>query len=81
MLFPLWECAKDGGTQYTKPRQQMFKTVALVAVLSTILSGCMANDAQRALIGAGVGAVAADATGNDMLLGAGAGAAAGLLIK
>lgn len=59
----------------------MFKTVALVAVLSTILSGCMANDAQRALIGASVGAVAADATGNNVALGAGAGAVAGLLIK
>lgn len=59
----------------------MFKTVVLVAVLSTALTACMANDAQRALIGAGVGAVAADATGNDMLMGAGAGAVAGLLIK
>ncbi len=59
----------------------MFKTVALVAVLSTILSGCMANDAQRAIIGAGVGAVAADVTGNDPLVGAGAGAVAGLLIR
>lgn len=59
----------------------MFKTVALVAVLSTFLSGCMANDAQRALIGAGVGAVAADVTGNDPLVGAVGGGVAGLLIR
>ena len=59
----------------------MFKTIVLVAVLTTTLTACMANDAQRVLMGAGFGAVAADVTGNDMLLGAGAGAAAGLLIK
>ena len=59
----------------------MFKTVILVAILSTTLAGCMANDGQRALIGMAAGAVAADATGNDPLLGAGAGAVAGLLIK
>jgi osmotically inducible lipoprotein OsmB len=72
----------DECRQTTNTRQkQMFKTVVLVAVLSTTLAGCMANDAQRALIGAGVGAVAADATGNDPLLGAAGGAAVGLLIK
>ena len=59
----------------------MFKTALLVAILSTTLAGCMANDAQRVLIGAAAGAVAADVTGNDPLLGAGAGAVAGLIIK
>lgn len=59
----------------------MFKTVILVAILSTTLAGCMANDGQRALIGGIGGAVLADATGNDPLLGAGTGAVAGLLIK
>ena len=59
----------------------MFKTIVLVAVLSTTLTACMANDAQRALIGAGVGAAVADATGNDMLLGSAFGAGVGLVIK
>ena len=59
----------------------MFKTAILVAILSTTLTACVANDGQRALIGAAVGAAAADATGNDMLMGAGAGAVAGLIIK
>jgi osmotically inducible lipoprotein OsmB len=72
----------DTGRHTTKPRhKQMFKTIVLVAVLSTTLTACMANDGQRALIGAGLGAVAADATGNDVALGAGAGAVAGLLIR
>jgi hypothetical protein len=57
----------------------MFKTVALVAVLSTILSGCMANDAQRALIGAAHVAAGADATGSEMV--EGAGAVPGVLIE
>lgn len=59
----------------------MYKTVILLAFLSTALGGCMANDGQRALIGAAAGAVAADATGNDPMLGGAMGAGLGLLIK
>jgi osmotically inducible lipoprotein OsmB len=59
----------------------MFKTAFIVALLSTTLAGCMANDTQRALVGAAAGAVVADATGNDALTGAALGAGAGLIIK
>ena len=59
-VFPLLrhrDCVKDRVRHTAKPRQrQMFKTVVLVAVLTTTLTACGANDAQRALIGAGVGA-------------------------
>ena len=51
----------------------MYKTVILLAFLSTALGGCMANDAQRVMVGALGGAVVADATGNDMAGGAIAG--------
>lgn len=59
----------------------MLKSAVLVVILSTTLTACVANDAQRVLIGAAAGAVAADVTGNDPLLGAGGGAIAGLIIK
>jgi osmotically inducible lipoprotein OsmB len=59
----------------------MFKTVILMAVLSMSLTACVANDGQRAIIGAAAGAVAADATGNNAAVGAGLGAVAGLIIK
>lgn len=59
----------------------MFKTALLVALLSTTLTACVANDGQRALIGAAAGAVAADVAGIDPLIGAGGGAVAGLIIK
>ena len=59
----------------------MLKSAILAMVLATTLTACVANDAQRALIGAAAGSVAADATGNDALLGAGMGAVAGLIIK
>ena len=71
----------DGVSYTPKPRQdQMFKTALIVAVLSTTLAGCLSNDGQRAMLGAMGGAVVADATGNDPLLGAGVGAGLGLLI-
>lgn len=59
----------------------MLKSAVLVVILSSTLTACVANDAQRVLIGAAAGAVAADVTGNDPLLGAGGGAIAGLIIK
>ncbi len=59
----------------------MVKSAILVAILSMSLTACVANDGQRALIGAAAGAVAADATGNNAALGAGMGAVAGLIIK
>ena len=79
-LFPPGQSAMDGTTTTPKPRQDpMFKTAILVAVLSTTLAGCMANDAQRALIGAAGGAVVADVTGNDMATGALIGGGIGLI--
>ena len=72
----------DGATYTTQKRQnQMFKTAILVALLSTTMAGCMANDAQRVLIGATAGAVVADATGNNMATGAVIGGIGGLVIK
>lgn len=59
----------------------MFKNALLVAILSTTLAGCLSNDGQRALLGGMAGAVVADVTGNDPLLGAGIGAGAGLILK
>lgn len=59
----------------------MFKTTVFVALLSTTLAGCAANDAQRALVGAAAGAVVADATGNDMATGALIGGGLGLVIR
>ncbi|GHG99882.1 hypothetical protein [Pseudodonghicola xiamenensis] len=43
------------------------------------LAGCLDNDGERALAGAAVGAVAADATNNNVLTGAAIGAAGGAL--
>lgn len=59
----------------------MFKTAVLMSVLGACLSGCMATDPQRAIIGAAAGAAIADSAGQNAALGAGAGAVAGLLIK
>lgn len=50
---------------------------AMVAPLA--LSGCLANDKERALAGAATGAVVADTLGGDAIKGALAGAAAGAL--
>ncbi len=59
----------------------MLKSVVLLSFLSMAVTGCLANDAQRTLIGAGVGAAAADVTGNNMATGAVIGAGVGLLAK
>ena len=58
----------------------MYKSLILVAVLSTALSGCLVeNDGQRALVGGAVGAVGANALGYDPVTGAALGVAAGAL--
>lgn len=58
----------------------MYKSLILVAVLSTALSGCLVqNDGQRALVGAGAGALGASALGYDPITGAALGAGAGAL--
>ena len=57
----------------------MFKSLTLMALLSTALSGCLENDGQRALAGAAGGAVIAGATGVDPLTGALIGGAGGAL--
>lgn len=46
---------------------------------AAILAGCQYNDTERAVAGAGAGAVVAGATGSNVLVGAGVGAAAGAL--
>lgn len=56
----------------------MFKSLIVLAFLSTALSGCLENNGQRALAGAAIGAGLAGVTGNDPatggLIGLGAGA-------
>ncbi|MGO4851318.1 glycine zipper 2TM domain-containing protein [Phaeovulum sp. W22_SRMD_FR3] len=52
-------------------------TLILGALAITTLAGCMQTDGERALAGAAVGAVAADATDNNALTGAAIGALAG----
>lgn len=59
----------------------MSKTVILLAFVSMAVTGCMATDPQRAIVGAAAGAVAADLTGNNVATGAALGAGAGLLIR
>lgn len=52
----------------------------MVAVgFAAVLAGCQYNDTERAVAGAAAGAVAADVTGNNVLVGAGVGAAGGAL--
>ncbi|MEM9436962.1 MAG: hypothetical protein AAGA15_07965 [Pseudomonadota bacterium] len=43
------------------------------------LAGCLDTDGERALVGAGAGAVVAETTGGNVLAGAAVGAAAGAL--
>ncbi len=57
----------------------MYKSLIVLAFLSTALSGCLQNDGQRALAGAAAGAVVAGATGVDPLTGALIGGAGGAL--
>ena len=57
----------------------MYKTLVIVAFMSTALSGCLQNDGQRALAGAAGGALVADAVGVDPLTGALIGGAGGAL--
>ena len=59
----------------------MFKTAVLMSIPSVALSGCMASDPQRAIIGAAAGAAIAGCAGYDAVVGAGAGALAGLIIQ
>ncbi len=57
----------------------MYKSLIVLAFLSTALSGCLQNDGQRALAGAAGGAVIAGATGVDPITGALIGGAGGAL--
>ncbi|MDF1871440.1 YMGG-like glycine zipper-containing protein [Vannielia sp.] len=58
----------------------MQKIIWAVALPSAfLLSGCLESDVQRAAVGAGVGAVAAEVTDNDPLVGAAVGAGIGAL--
>ncbi|WP_095590360.1 hypothetical protein [Actibacterium ureilyticum] len=52
----------------------------MVAVgCAAVLAGCQYNDSERAVAGAAAGAVVAGSTGNNVLVGAGVGAAGGAL--
>lgn len=55
------------------------KTYIITAVAILGLAGCLESDAERAIVGAGVGVVAAEATGTDTTTGALGGAVAGAL--
>ena len=58
----------------------MYKSLILVALLSTALSGCLVQtDGQRALVGGAIGAVGANALGYDPITGAAIGVGAGAL--
>ena len=58
----------------------MYKSLIFVALVSTTLSGCLIqNDGQRALVGAGAGALGASALGYDPVTGAAIGVGAGAL--
>jgi len=54
-------------------------TLIIALVGASALAGCMQTDGQRALAGAGAGAIIADATDNNAITGAALGAAAGAL--
>lgn len=51
----------------------------LLALVATTLSACLANDSERALVGAAAGAALAATTNGDVLTGAIVGGAAGAL--
>ena len=53
-------------------------TLLVLAVAASALGGCKSTDIQRAVVGATVGAVIADASGGSALAGAAAGGAAGV---
>ena len=59
----------------------MFKTAILLSVFSLVLAGCKVSDPSRAIIGAAAGAAIADSAGQNVAVGAGLGAVAGLVIK
>jgi hypothetical protein len=55
----------------------MRKSLVVLALLTTAVSGCMQDPASRGLAGATAGAILADATENDVLTGALIGGLAG----
>lgn len=55
---------------------QYLKLLAAVG-FTAVLAGCQYNDSERAVAGAAAGAIVADVTDNNVLVGAGVGAAAG----
>lgn len=58
----------------------MYKSLIVLALVSTALSGCLIqNDGQRALVGGAVGALGAQALGYDPITGAAIGVGAGAL--
>jgi osmotically inducible lipoprotein OsmB len=58
----------------------MFKSLIVLALVSTTLSGCLIqNDGQRALVGGAAGALGASALGYDPVTGAAIGVGAGAL--
>ncbi len=56
-----------------------FKTWIFAAAAALTLAACGDTDLERGLSGAAIGAVAAEATGGDALVGAAVGGAAGVL--
>ena len=58
----------------------MYKSLIVLALVSTALSGCLIqNDGLRALVGGAVGALGAQALGYDPITGAAIGVGAGAL--
>lgn len=58
----------------------MFKTSWIIAATAMLgLAGCLENDAERALVGAGAGCVAGEVLDNDCTTGALAGGLVGAL--
>ncbi|MEM9350650.1 MAG: hypothetical protein AAGA47_10335 [Pseudomonadota bacterium] len=57
---------------------RFFKIIFAISA-SAALSGCLDTDGERALAGAGAGAIVAETTGGNVLAGAAVGAAAGAL--
>ncbi len=55
------------------------RTLILLGLIATSLSGCLRNDTERALAGAATGAAIASATDGDVLMGAAIGAGTGAL--
>lgn len=56
-----------------------YRKISLALVGAALLAGCQLNEGERTIAGAATGAVIADVTGNNVLVGAAAGAAAGAL--